>query len=182
MCRNIDGYRFFDVNFKSDNFFFNLIKNQPKQLSKLVICNKLLVHFFPSDRKVTNQVLLRKTMKRPSTALKFLKPKKLKYAILLNEDGKVTNSGYLKCNCRFIKIKLIIKLRKYCQNCTLCGVECIKVLDDNFCRTADLNMTIYGDTKFSSCHIQYTNNILHPVLIVSKVTRSSFRQVISISV
>ena len=26
-----------------------------------------------------------------------------------------------------------------------------------------LNVTIYDEAKFSSCHIPYTNNILHPV-------------------
>ena len=46
--------------------------------------------FFPSDRKKTNQILVGKNMKIPSTALIFLTPKKLKYAILFNEDGKGT--------------------------------------------------------------------------------------------
>ena len=32
----------------------------------------------------------RENMKRPSTALRFLTQKKLKYAILFNEDGKGT--------------------------------------------------------------------------------------------
>ena len=36
-----------------------------------------------------------------------------------------------------------------------------------------LNCTIYNDTKISSSHIPYTNNIAHPVIIISKVTRSS---------
>ena len=45
-------------------------------------------------------------------------------------------------------------------------MEDIKLLDDNFVgwRTRPvLNITIYHDTKFSSCHMPYTNNILHPV-------------------
>ena len=42
----------------------------------------------------------------------------------------------LKCYCRFVKIKIILKLLKYCQNDTKNGVEGIKALDDNFCRTA----------------------------------------------
>ena len=46
--------------------------------------------FFPSDRKVTNQILVGKNMRRPSSALGFLTPKKLKYAILFTEDGKGT--------------------------------------------------------------------------------------------
>ena len=46
--------------------------------------------FFPSDRKVTNQILVGKNIKRPSSALRFLAPKKLQYAILFNEDGKGT--------------------------------------------------------------------------------------------
>ena len=46
--------------------------------------------FFPSDRKETNQVLVGKNMKKPSTALRFLIPKKLKYGILFNEDRKGT--------------------------------------------------------------------------------------------
>ena len=46
--------------------------------------------FFPSDRKVTNQILVGKNMKRPSTALRFLTSKKLKCAILFSEDGKET--------------------------------------------------------------------------------------------
>ena len=46
--------------------------------------------FFPSDRKVTNQILVEKNRKRASTALRFLTQKKLKYAILFNEDGKGT--------------------------------------------------------------------------------------------
>ena len=40
------------------------------------------------------------------------------------------------------------------------------MLNDNFYRPAnrpDLNRTIYDDTQFSSCHIKFTNNILHPV-------------------
>ena len=43
------------------------------------------MHFFPSDRKVTNYKNI--GMEKPSTALRFLTPKKLKYAILFNEDG-----------------------------------------------------------------------------------------------
>ena len=46
------------------------------------------------------------------------------------------------------------------------GVEGIKVLDNNSCRTAtspDLNLTIDDETKFSSCHTPYTNNVLQPV-------------------
>ena len=31
------------------------------------------------------------------------------------------------------------------------------------CTRTDFNLTIYDETKFSSCHIPYTNNILHPV-------------------
>ena len=46
--------------------------------------------FFPSVRKVTNQNLVGKNMKRPLTALRFLTPKKLKYTILFDEDGKGT--------------------------------------------------------------------------------------------
>ena len=46
--------------------------------------------FFPSDRKETNQILVGKNMKIPSTALIFLTPKKLKYEILFNEDGEGT--------------------------------------------------------------------------------------------
>ena len=46
--------------------------------------------FFPSDRKETNQILLGKNMKIPSIALRYLTPKKLKYGILFNEDGKGT--------------------------------------------------------------------------------------------
>ena len=45
-------------------------------------------------------------------------------------------------------------------------VEGIKVLFDNSIgqRTRpDLNLTIYDETKFSSCHIPYTSNILHTV-------------------
>ena len=64
--------------------------HRPQQLNYIVICYKLLMLFFPSDRKVTNQNLVGKNMKRPSTALRFLAPKKLKYAILFNEDGKGT--------------------------------------------------------------------------------------------
>ena len=43
-------------------------------------------------------------------------------------------------------------------------VEGIKVLDDNSIgqRTRpDLNLTIYDETKFSSCHTPYNYNILH---------------------
>ena len=43
--------------------------------------------FFPSDSKVTNQIVVVKNMKRPSNALRFLTPKKLKYAIIFNENG-----------------------------------------------------------------------------------------------
>ena len=43
------------------------------------------MHFFQSDKKVTNQILVGKSMKRPSTALRFITAKKLKYAIFLNE-------------------------------------------------------------------------------------------------
>ena len=53
-------------------------------------------------------------------------------------------------------------LSKWYQN----GVEGIKVLDDNFCRTVispDLKLTLYDDTKFSICQILYSYNILHPV-------------------
>ena len=47
--------------------------------------------FFRSDRKVTNQILVGKNMKRPSTALRFLTLKKVsKYTILFNGDGKGT--------------------------------------------------------------------------------------------
>ena len=49
-------------------------------------------------------------MKRPSIALRFLTPKKLKHAILFNKDGKVTQffiSRRLKYYCRFIKAKKI---------------------------------------------------------------------------
>ena len=46
--------------------------------------------FFPSDRKVTNQILVGKNIKRPSTTMGFVTPKKLKYAILFNKDRKVT--------------------------------------------------------------------------------------------
>ena len=46
--------------------------------------------FFPSDRKETNQILVGKNMKIPSTAFRFLTLKKLKYAVLFNEDGKGT--------------------------------------------------------------------------------------------
>ena len=46
--------------------------------------------FFPSDRKVTNKMFVGKNMKRPSTAMIFLTPKKLKYAILFNKGGKGT--------------------------------------------------------------------------------------------
>ena len=90
--------------------------------------------FFPSDRKVTNQNLVWKSMKRPSTALRFLTAKKLKYAILFNEIWErdiLLHFWRLKCYCPIIKIKIIIKLRKYCQNGTQNGVEGIKVLDDN---------------------------------------------------
>ena len=46
--------------------------------------------FFPSDRKETNSNLGRENMKIPSTALRFLTPEKLKFAILFTEDGKGT--------------------------------------------------------------------------------------------
>ena len=46
--------------------------------------------FFPSDTKVTNQMLVGKNMTTPSTALRFLPPKTLKYAKIFNEDGKGT--------------------------------------------------------------------------------------------
>ena len=46
--------------------------------------------FFPSERKVTNQIVVEKNMKGPAIALRFLTPKKLKYAVLFNEDGKGT--------------------------------------------------------------------------------------------
>ena len=40
------------------------------------------------------------------------------------------------------------------------------MLDDNsigLSTRPDLNLSIYDETKFSSCHTPYTNNILHPV-------------------
>ena len=72
--------------------FSNIYQNiNQKQLNKLVICYMLRMLFFPSDRKETNQILVgKKTMKILSTALRFLTPKKLKYAIFFNEDGKGT--------------------------------------------------------------------------------------------
>ena len=53
-------------------------------------------------------------------------------------------------------------MSKWYQN----GVDGKKVLHDNSierCTRPDLNLTIYDETKYSSCHIQYSNNILHPV-------------------
>ena len=64
-------------------------------------------------------MLVWKNMKRLSTALRFVTPKKLKYAILCNEDRKMTRffiSRRLKSYRRFIKIKIILKPLKYCQN------------------------------------------------------------------
>ena len=97
-------------------FFLPRIKKSTKT-TQIKICNKFLMHFFPSDRKVTNHILVWKNMKNPSTALRFFTPKKLKYAILVKEDRKVTEVfifGRMGCYCRFIK--MILKLLKYCQN------------------------------------------------------------------
>ena len=48
-------------NFESDNFFLTFIKEstQTTQLDCDMLY-KLLMHFFPSDRKVTNQILVSK--------------------------------------------------------------------------------------------------------------------------
>ena len=70
------------------------------------------MRFFPSDKKVTNQILVRKNITSPSTALRFLTTKKLKYAMFFNEAGKVTQffiSCRMKCYRRFIKIKITLK-------------------------------------------------------------------------
>ena len=55
-----------------------------------MICYKFLMHFFLSDRKEINQISVGKNMKIPTTALRYLTPKKMKYGLLFNEDGKGT--------------------------------------------------------------------------------------------
>ena len=55
-----------------------------------MIWYKLLMLFSSSDIKETNQILEGKNMKPPTIALRFLTPRKLKNAILFNEDGKGT--------------------------------------------------------------------------------------------
>ena len=108
-------------------------------------------------------------MKRPSTAMRFLTPKKLKYALLFNEDEKVLQffiSWRLKCYCRFIKLQIIFKFLKYCQNDTKMAWKawkCYMTIFEGQRTRPVLNLTIYDDRTFSSCHIQYTNNILDPV-------------------
>ena len=69
-------------------------------------------------------------MKRPSTALKFLTTKKLKYALLFNEES-VTILHFLKVEV-LLPIDNFSNIVKMIPNC----VEGIKVLDDNICRTA----------------------------------------------
>ena len=60
--------------------------------------------FFPSDRKETNQILVGKNMTRPSIALRFLTPKKLKYTILFNEDGE------RDIILRFLKVEVLLQI------------------------------------------------------------------------
>ena len=72
-------------------------------------------------------------------------------------------------------------MSKWYQN----GVEGIKALMRILlgqCTRLDHNLTIYDETKFSSCHTPYINSILHAASsYFFWVTRSSFRQVISMS-
>ena len=68
--------------------------------------------------------------------------------------------GCPKCYCKVIKIKVILKLRKYRQN----GVEGMKVLmrilEEQRTRP-DHNLTICDEIKFLSYHTAYINSILH---------------------
>ena len=79
----------------------------------------------------------------------------------VREDGKETRIFIFlrsKCYWRFIKIKIInTSTSQILSNEYINGVKDVKLLDDKFCGTAraDLNRTIYDDTKFSICKISY---------------------------
>ena len=129
---------------------------------------KLLMHIFQS--KVTNQILVLENHENTIKYYKISHTKTPRYAIVFNEDAKVTQyviSWRLKCYWRFMKIKIIPYTSQILSKWYQDGVKGIKLLDDNFfCwhRTKpDLNRTIYDGTKPWSCNIPYNHNILHPV-------------------
>ena len=82
--------------------------------------------------------------------------------------GKGHNSLFLEgwsVIGKVIKIKFVLKLRKYCQNgkkkwCWR-HKSVMRILVGQRTRP-DHNLTIYDETKFSRCHTSYINSILHP--------------------
>ena len=60
-------------------------------------------------------------MKKPSTAMRFLTPKKLRYAIFFNNDREsdsILHFLKIKALLPNYNIKIILILCKYCQNGT----------------------------------------------------------------
>ena len=149
-------------------YFSKIYQNiNQKQLNYLVICIRLMMLFFPSDRKVTNQNLVEKTWKdlqllrdfshQRSWSTRYFSMRMRKGHNSLFLEGWSVIAKLLKSSSYFNFVNIV----KWHQN----GVEGKKVLMRILVgqRTRqDHNLTIYDETKFSSCHTPYINSILYP--------------------
>ena len=112
-------------------------------------------------KKFTNQILVGRNMKRPSTAMKSLTQKKLMYAIFSIAVGESQTFLHVSKVDVLLSIYKHQRLRKFCQEYQN-DMEGMKLLDGNFSeqhrRPADLQRH-----TFSSFLISHTHNILHSV-------------------
>ena len=75
--------------------------------------------------------------------------------------------------------QIILKLRKYFQNGTKIVLQpwkCSMTILVGRRTIPYLNLTIFDETKVSSCHIPYTNNILYPVSSYCFLSHKKFFQ------
>ena len=141
------------------------------------------MHFFRSE---TNQIAIGKNYNFYEIHVSRIKEAEVRDIFSTRCDSdKIPSSYVLKCISDLSTSKIIPRLRKYYQKSTKIGVKGIKLLDDNFSwqRTRpDLNITIYDDSKLVRYHIRTLIACALWLLIISKVTRVSFKPLISMSI
>ena len=124
-----------------------------------------------------------KYMKKASTAMRLLTPKKLRCAIFFNNDGEsdsILHFFKFEVLLPNYNIKIILRLCKYCQNGTITVREAYNCLMTMFAgqhRRPVLNMTMNGKTNFAIYHIITIPCTLR-VFIISKILRNSCMQII----
>ena len=106
-----------------------------KQFANVVTGDETLVHYFESDRKVSNKIWATKHSKRPITAKRSLGAKKVLHAIFFTGEGvakKVPVEKFKSITGKYYKGVVLKKLKKYyLKRRPATGFKHIHLLHDN---------------------------------------------------